>query len=268
MTKDIKEFISSCGVCNRVKHKRFTPRAPLKPIVCSNVFEMVSIDVAGPLATTKAGNRFIIIVVDNFSKYIEAIAVPDFTAETTANFIVNKVFCKYGVINSIHSDQGVNFESELIKEVCMLLKIKKIKSISYHPQSNGQVERAIQTIKAMIFVLCRGTDWDVCLDQVIYGYNTAVNESTKHTPFEVVFGRIAKQIIDNTEVLPDSVPLAEGKVQEYIEKIHEQQRQISSDVPITGPPIIDLFRLLKSDYSIFRLKYRFLVDFLFIKIKK
>jgi hypothetical protein len=232
MTKDIKAFISSCDICNRVKHKRFTPRAPLKPIVCSNVFDLISIDVAGPLETTKAGNRFIIVAVDNYSKFIEAIAVPDFTAETTANFIINKVVCKYGVMKAIHSDQGVNFESELVKEVCKLLKINKIKSVAYHPQSNGQVERAIQTVKAMIacFVAQNNDDWDQCLDQVIYGYNTAVNESTKHSPFEVLFGRQAKQLIDNTEIKVDSAPLTENKVQQYVEKLKEQQIQINKHV--------------------------------------
>ena len=229
MNKDIKAFIMSCDICNRVKHKHFSLRAPLKPIVCSCVLDMMSIDVAGPLETTKAGNRYIIIVVDNFSKYIEAIAVPDFNAETTANFIINKVICKYGVVKSIHSDQGVNFESELVKQVCKLLRIDKIKSVSYHPQSNGQVERAIQTVKTMMscFVAENNDDWDLCLDQVIYAYNTSVNESTKHTPFEIMFGRPAKQLIDNTEIKLDSTPITNDAVHKYLKQIKENQNQIN-----------------------------------------
>ena len=110
MKKNIKEFISSCDVSS---------------IVLNTSVHLISIDVAGPLETTKAGNR--IIAVDNFSKYIEAIASHDFNAETTANFIINKKACKYKAMKSIYSDQGVNFERELVKKVCKCLKIGKIK---------------------------------------------------------------------------------------------------------------------------------------------
>ena len=228
MNKDIKAFIMACDICNRVKHKHFSLRAPLKPIVCSCVLEMISIDVAGPLETTKAGNRYNIIVVDNFSKYIEAIATPDFNAETTANFIINKVICKYGSVKSIHSDQGVNFESELVKQLCKLLRIDKIKSVSYHPQSNGQV----QTVKAMVscFVAEHNDDWDLCLDQVMYAYDTSVNESTKHTPFEIMFGRQATKLIDNMETKLDSTPVTNEAVHKDIETIKENQSQINKYV--------------------------------------
>jgi hypothetical protein len=99
-------------------------------------FDLIHVDVFGPLTRSESGNRYIIIVVDHYSKFVIAIAVPDFTALTTARFIVNQTICKYGMPGRICTDQNVNFESELFKYMCDLLRIAKVRIlVSYVVQS-------------------------------------------------------------------------------------------------------------------------------------
>jgi hypothetical protein len=89
------------------------------------------------------------------------------------------------------SDQGVNFESELFKHLCNMLQITKLKSTGYHPETNGEVERANKTIKSILNCLVNShkSDWDVYIDQICFAINSTVNSSTNITPNEVIFGR-------------------------------------------------------------------------------
>ena len=143
------------------------------------------------LTRSEAGNRYIIVVVDHFSKYVIAIAVPDLTALTTARFIVNQIICKYGMPGRICTDQGVNFESELFKYMCDLLQIAKVRSTTYHPQTNGQVERVNRILKQLIkcYVNDNHTNWDQYLDQLCCAINTSPSRTTNRSPFEILYGR-------------------------------------------------------------------------------
>jgi transposase InsO family protein len=187
----IFQFIKHCDVCQRTKKLKRKNKAALKSIFSNYPFQLIHLDIVGPLTCTKNGNRYILVIVDHFSKYVVATAVKDFTAETTAKILIDQIICKFGTPNSICSDLGVNFESKLFKHLCELLRIKKLKSTAYHPQTNGAVERMNKTLKQLIknFVNCHHNDWDEYINQLSCAINTSTNESTKHTPHEIVFGK-------------------------------------------------------------------------------
>ena len=103
-------------------------------------------DVIGLLPRTPRGNRYILTVVDHFSKHVEAYPLPDQETTIIARIFLNEFVSRYGVPYVIHTDQGSNFESNLIKELCKLFNIAKTRTSPYHPQCDGQVERMNRTI--------------------------------------------------------------------------------------------------------------------------
>ena len=87
--------------------------------------ERITIDILGPPPATKAGNKYILIIADYFTKWVKAFPLPNQEAETVADKLVNEVICRFGVPLMIHSDHGLNFKSALFTELCQLLDIQK-----------------------------------------------------------------------------------------------------------------------------------------------
>ena len=115
-----------------------------------------------PLPLSSGGNRYLLVVSDYFTKWAEAIPLPDQKASTTARALVNTVILRFGMPLTIHSDQGRNFESTVIKEVCNLLGITRTRTTPYHPQGDGLVERLNRTLINALskYVGPDQTDWD------------------------------------------------------------------------------------------------------------
>ncbi|KRZ82656.1 Retrovirus-related Pol polyprotein from transposon 17.6 [Trichinella sp. T8] len=109
--------------------------------------QRMGMDIVGPLEETQCGNRYILVACDYFSKRPKAIALPNAEAPTVATALVNGIFCRYGVPETLYSDQGRNFESELVKEVCQLFRVAKTQATAYRPQSDGLVERMNHTLE-------------------------------------------------------------------------------------------------------------------------
>ena len=132
-----------------------------------------------------------LVIADYFTRYIEAFAVPDQTADTVAKKIVLEFICRFGVPLEIHSDQGRNFESHLLAEVCSLLGMVKTRTTPYHPASNGLVERFNKTLANMIrsYVDSAGRDWDLFLPVLCAAYRATEHPSTGFTPNFMMFGR-------------------------------------------------------------------------------
>jgi IS30 family transposase len=101
------------------------------------VWEKCALDIVGPLSQTAVGNRYVLTFQDELSKYTLAIPIEHQDAVTVAKAFVQEVILKFGIPQTILTDQGSNFMNEVFTNVCKLLKIKKIKCTSYHPQSNG-----------------------------------------------------------------------------------------------------------------------------------
>ena len=149
--------------------KQFNVGAPL---------ERVALDILGPLPTSKRGNKYILIVGDYFTKWVEAYPLQDQRAEIIAMVFVQKFVSRFGVPLQLHSDQGRNFESVLFNDVCNLLGVDKTRTTALHPQSDGMVERFNRTLENQlaVFVEKHQQDWDDHVPLILLAYRSAVHE--------------------------------------------------------------------------------------------
>lgn len=138
------------------------------------------------------------MLTDVFSKYTLAIPTCDQCASTVAQMLVTEWFSKFGVPAHIHSDQGCNFESVLIQQLCGLYDIKKSRTTPYHPAGNGQYVRFNRTLHDLLCTLppSRKREWHSCLPQILYAYNTTPHQSTGESQFFLMFGREASLPVD------------------------------------------------------------------------
>ena len=189
MGRCIREFVQSFRVCGEIKISSSATKAPLRPINVSEPFVFWAMDYMGPLPETSRGNKHVLVVMDHFIKWCEAFPTKDQNARTVANIFVSKIFSRFGPPVAIHSDQGSNFESNLIHEVCNIMGIHKSRTTAYHPQVDGLVERQNRTLQDILssFVSQHRDDWDLWIDIAVYAYNTSPQESTGFSPFELVF---------------------------------------------------------------------------------
>lgn len=145
--------------------------------------ERIALDILRPLPESTKGNKYILVMIDCFTKWTKAIAIPDQEAETVIITFVNEVVCRFGTPLQVHSDQGRNFESNAFKKMCELLHIDKTRTSSMRPQTNGSVERFNRTLATMLTMYCEHNQktWDKYLPQVIMAHQTSVHSSIKTT---------------------------------------------------------------------------------------
>ena len=192
MRSDIRKWCRACLVCATRKIGQAT-KPPLCPIPVAGPFDCVGVDVL-QLPHTLDGNQYAVVFVDYLTKWPEVFAVPDQTAETIANLFVKEIISRHGVPAKLLSDRGTNFLSELMQEICKLMGTEKVNTSSYHPQTDGLVERFNRTLTAMLAKTVEkdGRDWDHRLPYVLFAYRTSLQESTRESPFHLLYGRDAR----------------------------------------------------------------------------
>ena len=188
--KDVEEFCKSCEIC--AKNKTVPrPRSPMKPIEIQPIpFYMVGVDLIGPLKTTRQGNKYILTVIDYYTKYAEAEALPNQEAETVVRAL-EQIFARHGMPSILLTDQGRNFESHLFASMCKLFGIEKRRTTPYHPQTDGLCERFNGVLKALLRMKVNNDkdDWDEQLPHALLAYRVSKQSSTGATPFEMLYGR-------------------------------------------------------------------------------
>ena len=155
-------------------------------------------DYLGPFPVTPRGNRYILLLTDYFSKYVETIPVPDMTAEVYATKILNEYVARWGCPLSIHSDQGRTYESKMFKELCQMLEIRKTRTSVRNPKGNGQSERFNRTLLRMIraYLCDEQGEWDLYLGCLAGAYRAAPHETTKMTPNLLTMGREVSSFLE------------------------------------------------------------------------
>ena len=146
-------------------------------------FHHIGIDFMGPLHESK-GHKVILLIGDHFTKWYEAVPLQDQQASTTATSLIEHWISRFGCPQSIHSDQGRNFESLLFKNLLSILEIDKYRTTASHPQSNAVIERMNRTLQNMLAkcINAEQNNWSQKLPYVMMAYRPSVHESTGYIP--------------------------------------------------------------------------------------
>ncbi len=162
----------------------------------------------GPLPVTSQGNKWILVLSDHFTRWHDALPIPDATAPTIASTLDTKVFSVLGLPEEIHSDRGTQFESDLLSELCNLWGVMKTRTTPYHPQANGVVERGNRTIGDSIRCLLNSgidKEWDLVLPQVMRNLRATPHQFTEESANFLMFGRELR--------LPDQLVYHNSKIE-------------------------------------------------------
>lgn len=191
LTRDVKGFVASCPACCRAKPSHAPPAGLLRPLpVPSRPWSGIAVDFISGLPPSK-GMSIILTIVDRFSKQAHFIPLPKLpSAAETAEILINQVIRLHGIPSEILSDRGPQFVSKVWKHFCSSLGASATLTSGYHPQSNGQCERANQSVESTLRCLCqqRPSSWVTELPWIELAFNSMVSSSTGLTPFEAALG--------------------------------------------------------------------------------
>ena len=188
---DVRNFIGSCSVCAKYKYKQGKINQQPLPIISSDLFEILCIDIAGPFRKTRKNNVYVCGMIDHFSKYIVLVPCKDISSKTIANIVWKNWISKFGLPKVLLSDNGGCFDGEFFREFCCKCGIIQKFSPPYHQQSNGLIERYFRTSKELLAcsIAENGLEWDDSLPSIELSLRATKQETTKYSPFQILYGR-------------------------------------------------------------------------------
>lgn len=238
MVASVRKFIQECEVCKGIKPVNATERTPMGEMrMPDSPWQTITLDYLGPLPLSKKKrNRWLLVVMDNFSKYIFLHPMTVASAEGTAKFLEDHVFLKYGVPERIVSDNGSQFRSRIFHDLCEKYGIKWRPTPAYFPQANpteAANKSVMNAIRTTIESESTHDAWDAQLAFVACALNTAAHTSTGTSPYMILFG--SEMVlhgsshaagVDDMPGLPRNDRLARihSAVKHHLLKIHNEAR--------------------------------------------
>lgn len=252
MRKDIADYVKSCPECCRYKASNQKPSGLLQTPAYAQRFETLSIDLFGPLPETPSGEKWIFIVQDCATKWVELFALKEATAMECATTLVEEVALRFGLPRQVISDNGPQFISAVMQQLCFILNIDHNLTPVYHPQSNP-VERKNRDLKPRLAILV-GNDhraWRDKLSYIRFALNTARCESTGQSAAFLQFARELrtlddvkhdiKAVLDNDNFVPEITPYLKRfartvhQVRERAELHQDKQKRYADKKRQEGP---------------------------------
>ncbi len=144
MASDIQRWCDTCIVCASINQGKPGRTKLCRPEPPKGPWELLQLDFIGPLPSAKGGYRYCLVIIDKFSKWVEAVPTRNNSANTVARVVANQILPLWGAPIQIESDQGTHFTGQVMKQICQMLNIKQRFHIPYRPQSSGMVQAALK----------------------------------------------------------------------------------------------------------------------------
>ena len=231
ISTDIRSVIHHCEVCQATKHSGQTKSANQQRLYAGRPWQVLSLDLVGPLPETPRGNTMILVLADHFTRWKDAIAIKDGTTQSIAEALERQVLCYFGLPERIHSDLGAQFESQLMRDLCRLWGVDKSHTTPYHPEGNGTVEsgnRPLGDALRSLLLHRDDADWDLMLPQISRSLRATPHSFSGETPNFLMFGR---ELRLPDSLIADSPPEVLSKdayaikLKEVLEKAHKLLRE-------------------------------------------
>ena len=228
----VKLVCKSCTQCCRYSGRKLRHQGQMMVNEPLHTMDRLDVDLTGPHPRSASGHVYIMTAIDAFSRFLFAVPLRNKTAKTVAEALFKHIFCKFGTVRRILTDQGKEFDNALLHNLCNLFGIRKIRTTAYNPAANGRIERTHRTLNSILAKLIdtNQRNWHEVLDFAVAAFNATENGSTSLSPNFVMFGRELLTPFDLLSApIPDgSPPLLDEYVlnlKETIEKTSEIVRQ-------------------------------------------
>ncbi len=188
-------------------------------------FERWHIDVLGPLPTTVNNEKYILLCVDSFTRFVEGFPLKSQEATEIADILYKDIICRYGSPRCLLSDRGTNFMSAIVSELCRKMDIKRIHTSPYHPQTNSTCERVNRSLAQSIrtYISEDQKNWVDVLPGILMAFRrTESTKSTGYSPFELVFGQSMHAPIDIVLDDNNTKQKVSKTASQYFEKLQNQ----------------------------------------------
>lgn len=246
MIKDVKKIVDCCLECQKASKTKLSP-AIINPLPVNDIFDRVGIDLTFGFPTSAKGNCGILVITDYLSKYPYAVAIKSKTSEEVASKLLEFI-ALFGPPKEILSDQGREFVNEIVHTLCTSLKIDRITTSSYYPQTNGLTERFNATLANCIRKVAAENPhaWDEWLPWVLLAYRSRTNSTTGHQPYELLFGKKMnwfenfegktsevddeKDILSRTLLLRNSLQKMRHDVRQKIKNDQEKMKNVRMEI--------------------------------------
>ncbi|GKT25050.1 Transposon Ty3-I Gag-Pol polyprotein, partial [Aduncisulcus paluster] len=227
IAKDCKNWVASCITCQKLR-SAIPKRKPSFTTEREEPFHTICIDTMGPLPPSVNGNKYILVAVDAFTRWVEIVPCKSAEKWEVVNFLVNDIISRFGVPREIISDQGRQYANYLSDHLFDTFGIVHHRTTSDHPEANGRVERVNREVKRhlMGFVseLIEKDEWDSCLPLVQNIINHTPHSAIGCSPSEMLFGgRKSRSVIvdwqNSRETSLSELPEAHKHVDEYVKQL-------------------------------------------------
>jgi hypothetical protein len=226
----IRRVIGRCPLCQKLADVGQPRVGVSKSIIASEPFQTIALDSIGPLPEDHLENKYILVLVDSFSRFVHLYPTRDVSAASAVSCL-SHVFGIYGLPQSILSDNGSQFANSLMSDLLSHLQVKHKFSVPYRSEGNGQVERVnrevMRHLRALIFSLRVPERWSVLLPRVQYTINASHHSSLGVSPLVFLFG---DNVSNNRGFLVDYAPPVSSTVSEHMTGLLANERDLSAAV--------------------------------------
>ncbi|ETO35932.1 hypothetical protein RFI_01129 [Reticulomyxa filosa] len=196
LVDDVKRFCKNCFTCQVSKGSSDANAGEIQHFQATRPFQMVALDIVGPLPKTELGHQYNLTIIDRFTRYAAAVSLKTNTSkDITLSFANEWIYC-HGVPETILSDNGTQFKGKIANLMSRLMGVKQLLTSSHHPQTNGMLERFRRYVKERLVTIAvdrnldftNNGDWTLFLPAIVASYNVTPNKMSKVSPHELVYG--------------------------------------------------------------------------------